>query len=326
LADIAKLSQILQELGEAIYAFEGTSEIRISHRVSNIPSKTLTVSIDLDDYLAALDAFDNYWPTFSAILERIQHFILETLCYPCNLSVKKVQGTSVFIANSSKELFSLRNILSQISQFAVFISKSMFTEENQPCDLFLEKWSQLICQALFHLSKNASFSSPENQELVKALELELIQIDMLAPSHFPLLKLEEFQDQICRTQREEILFNVKCVLDSSDRNTSEINDGLARGGLSTLLGKNYTQGDFSKSGQEGIDREFCLSEFHVSNRTQTLMDYVYGTLDQFKATSKHPNYDLLITARNIIDLQRIYLTVTGIWYYLSRFTRDCIIQ
>jgi hypothetical protein len=67
----------------------------------------------------------------------------------------------------------------------------------------------------------------------------------------------------------------------------------------------------TKPGQEGIDRDFCMPEFHVSNRTQTLMDYVYGTLDQFKPSANHLNSDLLITARNLIDLHRAYHTVAG---------------
>jgi hypothetical protein len=109
-----------------------------------------------------------------------------------------------------------------------------------------------------------------------------------------------------KSHKLEILTAAKDVLDSTDMNTSGISDGIIRGGLSSLLGKKYSVQETNKPGQEGLDRDFCAPEYHVSNQTQSLMDFIYGTLDQIGSSALAKNCELLYTAKDLFDMYRAF--------------------
>jgi hypothetical protein len=307
LARVAKMSQILDDLGNTFFNFSIPKEIHVYQRINLIPCRVLDTLIDLDDYLTALDAFDAYWQTCSNLLERLCESILPIVFRPCNVVIKKTPSVIIFSCKSIQEPFSLQKITLQVLELAKFIKNHMFTEDKRPCDFFIEKWSQIITNSILSLNTNlCPLSSDSNQLFLKEFEVELKEIGLLSATMFPLLNLEKCESQLIKSHKLEILAAANNVLKSIDMNTSCISDGIIRGGLSSLLGKKYSSDDTSKLGQEGIDRDFCAPEYHVSNQTLSLLDFVYGTLDQIGSSTLSNNSELLYTARDLLDLHRAF--------------------
>jgi hypothetical protein len=268
--------------------------------------------LELDDFLVALDAFGVTWSFLDSLIERIVEEWIPMCFKGGKLEVKRIQNNFVMSgtlsSNQDIKKLNLSIIKSNIIHLAEFISNHMFKQLNEE---LIDKWSLALSKELQQLSIIRS-DQDEIQSMVKNLEVELLYLNYLSPANIPLLNCN-LEKEILKTKKIEILVNAKEILDSHDKNTCEISDGIMRGGFGSLLGKKGSMdtNNVYKAGKEQADEDFCVPTMHVSNQAQSLVDMVYETLDQISKSKNPKDIEYLYTARDLFDLYRAIVSVDG---------------
>ena len=286
--------------------FSDESDIQVETTLYK--SKTLDLkdnSIDWDDMLTILDMTGTLEQFYVDLTNVFSIKILPMLSFDCQVKIHKVKGRShLKTTKFSNEFAQMKTVADNITAVAEFICSVMFPREIRPSDKFVDAWSR----QLSHLVRNHAVKSKRtlcdsDMECIRQLEISLMTFDLLSPEFFPLNNLEIQQNQKIVTQRMDLLIQVNKLMNSNDPNLVKVSEGTCRGGFFGHSGlKVNAAGDF-KTGKEGLDRAFCLSECMISNQVHTLSDIIFSLMESLAVESMEIQ-SILLTVRDFISLFR----------------------
>ena len=262
-------------------------------------------TIDWDDVLTILDLSGNLEPFLSDLVNTVAYKVIPIFEFDCTAAIATVKGRTHFkITKNSPESAKVVDLSKNIVLLAEFISTFIFPGDIGPTDTFIDIWSEQLSKLVRRLSSKTKAPLSEVEvESIKKLEVGLMTLDLLSPEYFPLTNPEIHQHQKMLTQRIDLLLQTKKVLLSGDPNLVQVSEGTCRGGFfSTGKKLNVDFKDF-KAGKEGVDRNFCLSEFSISNQTQILSDIMFSLLDSLSPNGQE-NQSVLSTIRDMFYIYR----------------------
>ena len=281
-------------------------------------------TIDWDDMLTILDLTDNLDSFLMNLANMIGLKVIPMLGSNCKVSLFKLKArTHLQIAENVNDLTDVQLLSQNITTLAEFITSIVFPGDIGPSDTFVDMWSEKISSLVRQsgLGKKSALSDTD-MECIKELEVKLMTLDLLSPAFFPLINNEIHHNQKMLTQRIDLLLQVKEVLCNSDPNLVVVSEGTCRGGFFSKSGEKMKL-DFNniKAGKESIDKEFCLSEFSISNQAQILSDVIFSLLENLVA-GENDNHSILSTVRDIFIVFRAVNSI----YFLMRGNEfnDCL--
>ncbi|KAI8894994.1 hypothetical protein BC833DRAFT_602809 [Globomyces pollinis-pini] len=306
----AKLKSILKQLEARMFILK-PKECVINKRITHLDHiKFHDNSVGLDDFYSCLEALDLYqdfiekW-TDTITLNWIDELLIDNqICLSKSVNCWTLRIDKVDKLSESIETHSIQNL----TELAQWISTVMFTKTHRPPDHLLLNWSKKVSESLKALFVKAGDTSitPEMIQCIQAFEVCLMDFDMLFHDYFPLIDMTLFKRELKRTFHLDTLTTCRDILKSSDTNTVYVTDGTERGGLSAIMGKKYgsiASNGTGKMGQETVDKNFQFKPCHVSVHIQSVMEIIYGILNEMKPQSIH-NLESWYTVRDILDLFR----------------------
>lgn len=228
-ARYATITSILNQL--KMYHFESENEIKVATRIDSLVGRDMHEnSVTLEEFLIGLEItmrFDDF-VDFDLSPHLIDRWIPKIFS-GCTINVKPWQNLMILERIPDAEPC-LNRVIESLIEYSKFVSNHAFTPEKRPTEAFVDKWSELISESLKILFLNGKKQLSDIEiDAVKKLEVALMTQDMLSPQYFPLIDTVAFDQEVVKSRKLEILATARDIIESSDTNTCEVNQGTIRG-------------------------------------------------------------------------------------------------